>query len=113
MTNEQIGQRIKELRYEKGLSQEELARRIELPRTAVTKIESGSQEVRFRELEKFAEALNIPLTTLVEEEPPLLESYDSAFSMVSESCMPEYRPPPMRSAQYCSSSSSAPPETRK
>ncbi|TLU50755.1 MAG: helix-turn-helix transcriptional regulator, partial [Chlorobium sp.] len=52
MTNEKIGQRIKQIRCAKGLSQEELARRVDLSRTAITKIESGSQDVRFLELEK-------------------------------------------------------------
>ncbi|ABB23413.1 helix-turn-helix domain-containing protein [Pelodictyon luteolum] len=85
MTEENIGQRIKELRGQKGLSQEELARRIAMPRTAVTKIESGSQEVRFRELAKFAEALGISLGTLLEERRPVRESVEDAFLRVSDS----------------------------
>jgi len=93
MTNEQIGLRIKELRSQKGLSQEELARRVELPRTAVTKIESGSQELRFRELEKFAEALGTPISALVEkphESPASVMCMsstfmDDSFMMTSES----------------------------
>ena len=55
MKHENIGHRIKLIRCAKGLSQEELARRVDLPRTAITKIESGSQDVRFRELEKLSE----------------------------------------------------------
>ncbi|KZK74358.1 MAG: hypothetical protein A3K90_02840 [Pelodictyon luteolum] len=85
MTEENIGQRIKELRCQRGLSQEELARRIAIPRTAVTKIESGSQEIRFRELAKFAEALGISLGTLVEERRPVRESDENAFFRVSDS----------------------------
>lgn len=92
MTHEHIGQRIKELRCRKGLSQEELARRIELPRTAVTKIEAGSQEVRFRELGKFAEALGISLGTLVEERRPVRQAEDAAFFSVSD-CRAEYGAP--------------------
>lgn len=85
MTEENIGQRIKELRCQRGLSQEELARRIAMPRTAVTKIESGSQEIRFRELAKFAEALGISVGTLVEERRPVRESDENAFFRVSDS----------------------------
>lgn len=79
MQNEQIGQRIKELRCRKGLSQEELARQVDLTRTAITKIESGSQDVRFKELEKFAEALGISLGNLVEESRPVRQGSDREF----------------------------------
>ncbi|MEI6692038.1 MAG: helix-turn-helix transcriptional regulator [Chlorobium sp.] len=88
MTNEKIGQRIKQIRCAKGLSQEELARRVDLSRTAITKIESGSQDVRFLELEKLAEALGISLGYLVEERRAVRESPDNEFFRVSESAAP-------------------------
>ncbi len=85
MKHENIGHRIKLIRCAKGLSQEELARRVELPRTAITKIESGSQDVRFRELEKLSEALGISLGNLVEERRPVRESSDAEFFRLCES----------------------------
>ena len=90
MTHENIGHRIKLIRCAKGLSQEELARRVDLPRTAITKIESGSQDVRFKELEKLSEALGISLGNLVEERRPVRESSDDEFFRVSESPAPFY-----------------------
>ena len=90
MTQKNIGHRIKLIRCAKGLSQEELARRVELPRTAITKIESGSQDVRFKELEKLSEALGISLGNLVEEKRPVRESTDDEFFRVSESPAPFY-----------------------
>ncbi len=85
MKHENIGHRIKLIRCAKGLSQEELARRVDLPRTAITKIESGSQDVRFKELEKLSEALGISLGYLVEERRPVRESIDNEFFRVCES----------------------------
>ena len=85
MTQEKIGHRIKQIRCAKGLSQEELARRVDLSRTAITKIESGSQDVRFAELKKLADALNISLGYLVEEKRPVRESSDEEFFRVNES----------------------------
>jgi transcriptional regulator with XRE-family HTH domain len=107
MTEDNIGQRIKELRCQRGLSQEELARRIAMPRTAVTKIESGSQEIRFRELAKFAEALGISLGTLVEERRPVRESDEYAYSRVSDSAQ-GYGHPGKDSAIFALVSDSAP-----
>jgi transcriptional regulator with XRE-family HTH domain len=92
MTHENIGHRIKLIRCAKGLSQEELARRVDLTRTAITKIESGSQDVRFRELEKLSEALGISLGNLVEERRPVKESSDDEFFRVCESPALSYQP---------------------
>lgn len=84
MTHENIGHRIKQIRCAKGLSQEELARQVDLPRTAITKIEAGSQDVRFRELEKLSEALGISLGNLVEEKRPVRQGPDEEFFRVCE-----------------------------
>ena len=91
MKHENIGHRIKLIRCAKGLSQEELARRVELPRTAITKIESGSQDVRFRELERLSEALGVALDNLLEERRPVRESSDAEFFRVCESPALPYR----------------------
>lgn len=88
MEQEKIGHRIKQLRCAKGLSQEELARQVDLPRTAITKIESGSQDVRFKELEKLSGALGISIGTLVEETRPVRQSADEEFFRVCEAAAP-------------------------
>lgn len=88
MEQENIGHRIKQLRCAKGLSQDELARQVDLPRTAITKIESGSQDVRFKELEKLSGALGISIGTLVEERRPVRQSADEEFFRVCEDTAP-------------------------
>lgn len=55
-----------------------------MPRTAVTKIESGSREVRFGELESFARALGLPVGELAGERLPLREAGDGEFFRSAE-----------------------------
>lgn len=56
-----IGIRIKELRNEKGLSQEKLSYVCELDRTYIASIEQGKRNVSIANIEKIATALNISI----------------------------------------------------
>jgi transcriptional regulator with XRE-family HTH domain len=55
-----IGQRIKEARESKGLTQQDLADKIELTRSSVANIELGRQRIQIHVLYDFAKALDIP-----------------------------------------------------
>lgn len=57
-----VGQRIKELRKELGLSQEALALKAEVDRTYVTDVENGRRNVSLEILEKLIKALNVSIT---------------------------------------------------
>jgi transcriptional regulator with XRE-family HTH domain len=57
-----VGQRIKELRKELGLSQEGLANEAEVDRTYVTDVENGRRNVSLEILEKLIRALDISFT---------------------------------------------------
>lgn len=52
-----IGERIKQLRNERGLSQEEFAHRADIDRTYVTRLESGKRNVTVLALQKVIKAL--------------------------------------------------------
>lgn len=56
---------LRELRQEKGLSQEELADKAGLHRTYISQIERGLKSPSLRSLQQIAEALGVPLSTLV------------------------------------------------
>ena len=56
-----IGNRIKELRKELGLSQEKLANNCELDRTYVASVENGKRNISIINLEKIVKALNVSL----------------------------------------------------
>ena len=52
MITDKVGNRIKELRKEEGISQEKLAFKAELDRTYVAGVESGKRNLSIKSLEK-------------------------------------------------------------
>jgi transcriptional regulator with XRE-family HTH domain len=60
-----IGQQIREARAKAGISQEELAYRVDLDRTYVGGVERGERNLGVLNLFKLAEALNIPAFALI------------------------------------------------
>lgn len=61
MIQEKVGQRIRELRWQLGISQEELAARANLDRTYITSVERGKRNISIVNLEKISIALEVPL----------------------------------------------------
>ena len=59
-----FGQRVRQLRYQEGYSQEELADRAGVHRTYIGMIERAEKNITLLKIEKVAKALNIQLTDL-------------------------------------------------
>lgn len=57
-----FGKRLKEIRHEKGLSQEALALAAGLDRTYIPGIEKGERNVSLAVIEKLAKALHVSIT---------------------------------------------------
>ena len=57
----QVGNRIKQLRNEKGISQETLANRAGLDRTYITSVERGKRNITIVSMVKITNALEISL----------------------------------------------------
>lgn len=66
MITKKIGDRIRELRAETGLSQEKFAAKIEMDRTYFAGVELGKRNVAIVNLEKIAKGLNVTLSELFE-----------------------------------------------
>jgi len=66
-TQIKLGKRIAELRKSKDLSQKDLAKSINISRTAVTQIELGKRKLSVLELKKIAEILTISIDKLLAE----------------------------------------------
>ncbi len=64
MIQQLIGNRIREVRKEKGYSQEELAARADLDRTYMTSVECGKRNISIVNLYRIAQALGITLEEL-------------------------------------------------
>lgn len=60
----QLGNRIKDLRINTGLSQEKFALKIEMDRTYFASIESGKRNISIINIKKIADGLNITLSEL-------------------------------------------------
>lgn len=60
-----FGNRVRQLRKEKGISQEELSFRADLHRTYIGMIERAEKNITLTNIEKIAKALNVPLSELV------------------------------------------------
>lgn len=61
LTRKQIGQRIAELRKMKGLSQEDLAKRVKIARPSLAQIELGNRNVDILKLQQFSMELGFSL----------------------------------------------------
>lgn len=66
--NELFGKRIKECRLSLKLSQEALANLAEIDRTYLPKVERGERNVSLAIAKKIADALNVKLSKLLEDE---------------------------------------------
>ena len=64
MITEKIGNRIRELRKETGLSQEKFSAKIGMDRTYFASVELGKRNISIVNLEKIADGLNVSLAEL-------------------------------------------------
>ena len=64
MITEQLGNRIRELRHNTGLSQEKSALKIGMDRTYFTSVETGKRNISIINIKKIADGLNVSLGDL-------------------------------------------------
>jgi transcriptional regulator with XRE-family HTH domain len=61
-----FGKKVREIRKEKGLSQEELAHKADLHRTYIGMIERAEKNITLLNIEKIANALEVSIKTILE-----------------------------------------------
>jgi len=61
-----FGRNVRRLREAQKLSQEDLAERAQVHRTYVGMVERAEKNITLRNIEKFAKALQVPISELVE-----------------------------------------------
>ena len=66
MITEQLGERIKKLRNETGLSQEKFALSIGMDRTYFASVEAGKRNISILNIKKIADGLHVSLSELFE-----------------------------------------------
>lgn len=67
MITDKIGNRIRELRNQMGLSQEKFAQKIGMDRTYFASVESGKRNISIVNIEKIAIGLNVSLSDLFKD----------------------------------------------
>ncbi len=63
--NKEVGFRIREVRQDRGLSQEKLAALADLHRAYIGQIERGEKNIGLKNLEKIAKALGVNIKDLL------------------------------------------------
>ncbi|MFR8494446.1 MAG: helix-turn-helix domain-containing protein [Parvimonas micra] len=66
MIQMELGNKIKDLRCQRGLSQEKFALKINMDRTYFATVESGKRNISLKNIEKIANGLNISISELFE-----------------------------------------------
>lgn len=72
LSRQQIGQRIARLRKIKGLSQEELAKSVDLSRPSLAQIELGNRSIDLIEIQKISRVLGFSLDDFVSKDSSIL-----------------------------------------
>jgi len=70
ITQSKLNKKIKDLREEAGLSQEQLAEKIDLSRVAVSQLETGNRGLDVLELDKIAKVFGVSIDSLLKNEQP-------------------------------------------
>lgn len=103
MTNERddIGARLKAAREYLGLSQQEVADQLQLPRSAISLIETGQRRLEAMELKAFAKLYQRPVAYFTgEQEAPILPSDVEVLTRKAEKLSPEDRETLLRYTEF-------------
>jgi Zn-dependent peptidase ImmA (M78 family)/DNA-binding XRE family transcriptional regulator len=73
VTQEELGERLANARQQSGLTQEQVATAIGIPRTAVTQVENGNRQVSSLELVRFGTLFGVDIRDLLEGRDPNAE----------------------------------------
>lgn len=69
-TSEQIGKYIKQIRQQKNMSVTDLAKKVEINKSTLSRYENGSRKIPMEDIAKFANALGVtPESVLIEQQP--------------------------------------------
>lgn len=87
----EIGERVRECRQAAGLSQAELAGKVDLDRTMLAKVETGRRRLDALELARLASALEVPMEHLLEDRPLVLSRRAQLAEAHSDAAKDSYR----------------------
>ena len=87
--NQQIGERIREARTAKKMSQQELAAKANVSLPHISDIEHGKQSMKLITFVKIIEALQVSADVILRADVPAVNQlYQNEFSRIIEDCTP-------------------------
>jgi len=78
---QEFGNRVRELRKQKGLSQEDFAFECQLDRTYVSQVEQGKRNISLQNIWAMADALSVPISALFISKHPPTSAFTSLVYM--------------------------------
>ncbi|MCK9255460.1 MAG: DUF4065 domain-containing protein [Bacteroidales bacterium] len=84
LSHKQIGQRISELRKKKGLTQEELAKKLKISRPSLSQIELGNRSIDILELQKMSIILEFSIDDFMSNNFSITKTFDEKDEKFSE-----------------------------
>lgn len=93
-----VGQKVRDLRTGRGMTQDNLAKRIRAARTSITNLEQGNQAVPLHQLFAIAEALDVEVADLL----PTRSEVSSPAAPAPGPISGMASPPPPQTAQLIS-----------
>lgn len=73
MTNTIVGQKIRMLREQAGLSQMQIAQFLDVDQSMISKCEKGERQFQMDQLERLGSLFGVPLPDLINEEVPVAQ----------------------------------------
>jgi transcriptional regulator with XRE-family HTH domain len=68
LTSKEIGERLRELRKRRGMTQEQLAEIVDITSQQIQKYENGSTRMNTDKLQSVAQALTVPISAFFDED---------------------------------------------
>lgn len=89
--NIRIGRRIKTLREKRSIAQKELADRVMISPSSITRLESGETMVSVQTLQRIARSLKVPVGVFLDEQREDIEFDDPEVMELLKKCTPSQR----------------------
>lgn len=108
----ELGRRLREAREFLGLSQEQVADHLGIPRPSVSTIEAGKRRISFLELKRLAGLYRRPLSYFSDDEDPAADETTDALFRTAQELSSTDREQVLRFAQFLKTAGPAKPPTR-
>ena len=108
----ELGRRLREAREFLGLSQEQVADHLGIPRPSVSTMEAGKRRVSFQEIKRLAELYRRPLSYFSGEDSPQADETTDALFRTTQELSTTDREQVLRFAQFLRNAGPAKPPPR-